>query len=123
MLTLRLKSGEYLTIGEDIAVQVFRQKGNYFEVAVKAPREVPIFRGEVFEQENARPDFLREHRTKTQSERSANIRRKENLARRADAAQQLNTILDKLENQNPELMQDIRTMREQVSRLNGEIKT
>ena len=122
MLTLRLKSGEYLTIGEDIAVQVFRQNGNYFEVAVKAPREVPVYRGEVFEQENDRPDYLRGQRHKTPSERAANIRRKENLARRVDATQQLNTILDRLESQNPELGQDILTMREQVSRLNGELK-
>ncbi len=28
MLSLRLKSGEYLTIGENIAVQIFRQTGD-----------------------------------------------------------------------------------------------
>lgn len=123
MLTLRLKSGEYLTIGENIAVQVFQKKNNYLEVAVEAPRDMSILRGEVYEQENDRPDFLRAQRTKTPSERAANIRRKENLARRADAAQKLNTMLDKLESQNPELEKDILSMREQVSRLNGEIKT
>lgn len=122
MLTLRLKSGEYLTIGEDIAVQVFQKKNNYLEVAVKAPKDVLVLRGEVYEQTKARPGFLRDHRSQTPSERAANTRRKETLARRADAAQQLNSILDRLESQNPELTQDIATMREQVSRLNGEIK-
>lgn len=37
MLSLQLKSGEYVTIGEEIAVQVFKQSGDSFHVAVKAP--------------------------------------------------------------------------------------
>lgn len=123
MLTLRMKPGEYLVIGEDIAVQVFEKKKNYLEVAVEAPREVPVLRGEVYEQQNARPSFLRERRTQTPSERNANIRRKEVLARRADAAQQINEILDKWDKGNLELEKDISAMREQVSRLNGELKT
>lgn len=122
MLTLRLKPGEYLVIGDDIAVQVFEKKRNYLEVAVEAPRNVPVLRGEVYEQNNPRPSFLRENRTQTLSEKNANFRRKETLARRADAAQLLNTFLDKLESSNPELIDDISTMREQVSRLNGELK-
>lgn len=36
MLSLQLKSGEYLTIGDDIVVQVFEQGGT-IRVAVKAP--------------------------------------------------------------------------------------
>ena len=36
MLSLQLKSGEYLTIGDDIVVQVFEQ-GGAIRVAVKAP--------------------------------------------------------------------------------------
>ena len=49
MLSLQLKSGDYLTIGDDIAVQIFQQSGSAFSVAVKAPREIPILRGEVLE--------------------------------------------------------------------------
>lgn len=122
MLTLRLKPGEYFVIGSDIAVQVFEKKKNNLEVAVEAPRELSVQRGEIYEQQNGRPPFLREHRTQTLSEKTANIRRRETLARRADAAQQLNAFLDKLENDNPELINDISIMREQVSRLNGELK-
>ena len=123
MLTLRLKSGEYVAIGDTIAVQVFRQKGNCFEVAVKAPREVPICRGEVYEQQNGKPDGLREHRTQSLSEKNANARQKATLARRADAVQQLYRVLDKMESRNPEWQQDILFMREQISRLNGESAT
>lgn len=60
MLTLRLKSGEYLTIGDDIAIQVFRQAGDSVEVAVKAPREIPVLRGGVLERSGKRPVGLRD---------------------------------------------------------------
>ena len=40
MLTLRLKPGEYLVIGEDITIQVFEKKRNYLEVAVEAPKDI-----------------------------------------------------------------------------------
>lgn len=49
MLFLQLKSGEYLTIGEDIVIQVFRETGDKIRVAVKAPREMSVLRGEVLE--------------------------------------------------------------------------
>ena len=58
MLSLQMKSGEYLTIGENIAVQVF-QAGSSFRVSVQAPREIPILRGEVRERAGAeRPPGL-----------------------------------------------------------------
>ncbi|MCI9214846.1 MAG: carbon storage regulator, partial [Oscillospiraceae bacterium] len=34
MLFLQLKSGEYLTIGEDIAIQVFQETSDRIRVAV-----------------------------------------------------------------------------------------
>ena len=59
MLFLQLKSGEYLTIGEDVAVQVFRETGDRIRVAVKAPKEIPVLRGEVRERNGTqRPDGL-----------------------------------------------------------------
>ena len=47
MLFLQLKPGEYLTIGEDIAVQVFHGPGTRIRVAVKAPKEVSIKRTDI----------------------------------------------------------------------------
>ena len=47
MLTLQLKDGEYLTIGEDIVIQVFTN--STIRVAVQAPREMTVLRGEVLE--------------------------------------------------------------------------
>ena len=83
MLSLQLKSGEYLTIGDDIVVQVFEQ-GGAIRVAVKAPRELPILRGEVHD--GQRPDGLLRQRPKTPSERVRNARRMEELARKKEAA-------------------------------------
>ena len=47
MLSLNLKDGEYLTIGEDIVIQVFTN--STIRVAVQAPREMTVLRGEVLE--------------------------------------------------------------------------
>ena len=85
MLSLQLKSGEYLTIGNDIVVQVFDQ-GGAIRVAVKAPRELSILRGEVHERDGERPGGLLRQRPKTPSERVRNARRMEELARKKEVA-------------------------------------
>lgn len=59
MLFLQMKEGEYLTIGEDIVVQVFPDSSTTVRVAVKAPRNMTILRGEVRERNGAqRPEGL-----------------------------------------------------------------
>jgi len=82
MLSLQLKSGEYLTIGEDIAVQVFKQSGSTFRVSIKAPKEVPILRGEVHERTEDRPDGLHSRRPKSPSERRRNASQLDKMAAR-----------------------------------------
>ena len=53
------ESGEYLTIGENVAIQVFREKGNRIRVAVNAPKDLTVLRGEVLDRNGAdRPDGL-----------------------------------------------------------------
>ena len=57
MLSLQLKDGEYLTIGEDIVIQVFTNSTVW--VAVQAPRDMTVLRGEVLERNGEeRPDCL-----------------------------------------------------------------
>ena len=57
MLSLQLKDGEYLTIGEDIVIQVFTN--STIRVAVQAPRDMTVLRGEVLERIGEdRPDCL-----------------------------------------------------------------
>ncbi|WP_322174244.1 carbon storage regulator [Acutalibacter caecimuris] len=119
MLSLRLKSGEYFTVGEDVVVQVFRQKGDSIEVAVTAPREVTILRGELLEVTEKRPEGLREKDYKRRSEVAHNAKRMENIERkrteRAAACRQVADILDKMESNAPQLQGEIAAIRQQMT--------
>ena len=57
MLSLQLKDGEYLTIGEDIVIQVFTNSP--VKLFVTAPKDKAILRGEVLERNGEeRPDCV-----------------------------------------------------------------
>ena len=61
MLFLQFKTGEYMTIGEDVVVQVDDVSGGRCKLMVEAPREVPIVRGTVLERGGAeRPECVME---------------------------------------------------------------
>ncbi len=42
MLSLRLKTGESLDIGDNVTVHVYRWRGDSIELAIDAPREVTV---------------------------------------------------------------------------------
>ena len=69
MLSLNLKSGEYLTIGENIVIQIIEKSGGAFQVSIRAPREVPIVRGELLERVGQRPDGFSLQKPKASSRR------------------------------------------------------
>ena len=54
MLFLQMKEGEYLTIGEDIVIQVFPDSSTTARLGIKAPKEITILRGEVRERNGCR---------------------------------------------------------------------
>ena len=59
MLFLQLKDKEYLTIGDDIVIQVFTNAA--IRVSVQAPRELTVLRGEVLERSGSqRPQAVLE---------------------------------------------------------------
>ncbi len=59
MLSLGLKQGEYLTIGDNVVVQLDRISGDRCKLVVQAPREVPVVRGKALEQRGGkRPDCV-----------------------------------------------------------------
>ncbi len=59
MLCLSLIPGEYLTIGDDVVVQLDRMAGDRCRLVIHAPREIPILRGEVLERGGReRPDCV-----------------------------------------------------------------
>ena len=49
MLCLSLAPGQYMTIGEQVVVQLDRISGDRCKLMVAAPREVSVLRGEVLE--------------------------------------------------------------------------
>ena len=59
MLKLTLLPEEYLTIDGKIVVQLIRVAGGRADVAIEAPRELPVVRGTVLERTGGRrPDCL-----------------------------------------------------------------
>ena len=118
MLSLQLKSGDYFTIGEDIAVQVFQQHGSTFQVKVKAPREIPIARGEVLERDGGqRPEGLRDRKTQQRSRQIHNARQWEVSRKDAQTAavQKLRAALDRAAGLGqPGLEAELSLLREQV---------
>lgn len=49
MLALGRKPGEYIMIGDNIKVQVVKSSSGDLRLAIDAPREIAIIRGEVWE--------------------------------------------------------------------------
>ena len=49
MLVLTRKPGERIFIGDNVSVTVVEVKGDSVRIAVDAPREVKIYRGEIYE--------------------------------------------------------------------------
>jgi carbon storage regulator len=49
MLALTRKCGEKIVIGDNIVITVVDIKGDNVRLAIEAPREIRIFRGELYE--------------------------------------------------------------------------
>ena len=49
MLALTRKVGERIVIGDNIVVTVVSIKGDSIRLAIEAPKEIKIYRGEIFD--------------------------------------------------------------------------
>ena len=49
MLALTRKAGERIVIGDNIVVTVVSIKGDSIRVTVEAPKEIKIYRGEIYD--------------------------------------------------------------------------
>ena len=59
MLSLGRNPGEYIVINDNIVIQVVSVEGN-LRLIIDAPKEVPIVRGELYEQSNPVPKCLQQ---------------------------------------------------------------
>ena len=50
MLVIGRKPGEYIMIGDDIKVKVVKSDNGDLRLAVEAPRDIKITRGEIYEE-------------------------------------------------------------------------
>ncbi|PKN69078.1 MAG: carbon storage regulator [Deltaproteobacteria bacterium HGW-Deltaproteobacteria-12] len=58
MLILSRKSGESITIGEDITITILDSKGKNIRIGVEAPRNIAVHRKDIDEYTpNAEPDL------------------------------------------------------------------
>ena len=66
MLTLTRKVGESIRIGDDIEIVVKEIRRNQVRIGIVAPREVPIYREEVYESMQTDSDELQPDETGTE---------------------------------------------------------
>jgi len=107
MLCLSLLPGEYLTIGDDVVIQVDRMVGDRCKLVVNAPREIPVLRGEVLERGGGkRPDCVfdgpRQHRSEIPWNRS-----------KAQTLSAMRTLLYEMDGGDD----DVRTLRRQLDHM------
>ncbi len=50
MLVLERKTGESIIIGDNIKLKIFKVQGNSVRIGIEAPREVLIYREEIYEE-------------------------------------------------------------------------
>ena len=104
MLSLQLKTGDYMTIGEDVVVQLSDISGDRCKLVIKAPREIPIIRGDLLERGGGeRPECVLEMPR----------RHKRGLTWNRSKSQALNAmrfLLNRMDSGN----EDVRTLRRQL---------
>jgi carbon storage regulator len=49
MLALTRKAGERIVIGDNVTITVVEVKGDSIRLAIDAPREIKIYRGEIYD--------------------------------------------------------------------------
>ena len=115
MLKLTLLPDEYLTVRDDIVIQLTRVAGGRAELAVDAPREFPIVRGAVLEKNGGqRPACLAPPpKKKAKSSRDQVFRWNDDRER---AVRIMKRTLDQLDQS--QFSQEAKLLRDQLNRIN-----
>ncbi len=66
MLALTVRAGDYITIGDDVVIQMLKV-GDVCRVAIDAPREMAIERAKVHKQNVDAPECIKRLREKYQN--------------------------------------------------------
>ena len=104
MLSLQLKTGDYMTIGGDVVIQLTRVFGNRCKLMIEAPREVPVLRGELLERGGAeRPECVWDVTCRHQRGLEWNRNKTQALV-------SMRQLLQRMDSGNP----DVRTLRRQL---------
>lgn len=72
MLVLGRKPGEYIVIGDNIMVKVVKSDKGDLRLAIEAPREISIVRGEVYETRNT-VEMVKAVKAKKEVKQSENV--------------------------------------------------
>ena len=65
MLALSRKSGESIVIGKDIKISILEIKGDQIKIGIDAPKNVTIYREEIFKQiEEENKEALKQNNAK-----------------------------------------------------------
>ena len=105
MLMLQLKTGEYITIGENVVIQVNEVSSGRCKLMIEAPRDIPIVRGELLERAGQeRPECVFETRRRQRTDRLSWNRNK------TQALKSMRRLLYKMDSSNP----DVKTLRRQL---------
>jgi len=124
---MQMKSGDYVTIGENVVVQIFKESGPQFRISIKAPREIPIVRGKVLERcGNEKPEGLRDKPVKKSpsDKRHAAIYRQKKQARQAERAYQWRQLTEAIQEMT-DILNDSETqeaMQEKVSVMQEQLR-
>ncbi len=56
MLVLTRRTNQVIHIGDDIQIRILDTKGRYVRVGIDAPKDVSIFRDEIYQKLKSQPD-------------------------------------------------------------------
>jgi len=107
MLCLSLSPGDYLTVGDNVVLQLDRMSGDRCKLVIDAPREVPIVRGAALERHGGqRPSCIIDrphwHRSEVPWDRS-----------RAQALIAMRNLLNQMDGRD----QNVRDLRRQLNHI------
>lgn len=100
MLVLSRKTGQKLIINDNIEVIVIETRGEFVRLGIKAPKNVTIYREEIYEEVRKANQQAIAQSDANDVESAMNLIKKQNLITDAKAADQFKASLNKLKKDN-----------------------